>query len=176
METKLISAEFKENLLNVYRGEQFGEAFYATLLAETDDENEVVILAALLQLETEGKARVRPFIIKYGLPAYDNPNSIAGGVETARGLANESWRSKFAAMAAIIKEQGLPQYEGLLEKVIPEEEPEAAELAEFVAAHERVILEVCENVVNGTPNPTSPLDDFLHFPIVSRTRLSNEEI
>tara|TARA_Y100001958_G_C21240397_1_gene567904 strand:- start:479 stop:1009 length:531 start_codon:yes stop_codon:yes gene_type:complete len=175
VETKLISGEFKENLLNVYRGEQFGEAFYATLLAETDDENEVVILAALLQLETEGKARVRPFIVKYGLPAYDNPNSIAGGVETARGLENESWRNKFEAMAAIIREQGLPQYEGLLEKVIPEEEPEAAELAEFVAAHERVILEVCENVVNGTPNPTSPLDDFLHFPIASRTRLSNEE-
>ena len=77
----MISGEFKESLLNIYHGEQFGEAFYAALLAETDDENEKVILAALLQLETEGKARLRPFIVKYGLPAFDDANSIASGVK-----------------------------------------------------------------------------------------------
>ena len=58
------SVEFKESILNVYYGEQFGEAFYAMLLAETDNEIEKLILTALLQLETEGKARVRPFIVK----------------------------------------------------------------------------------------------------------------
>ena len=68
----MVSGEFKESLLNIYHGEQFGEAFYATLLAETDDENEKLILAALLQLETEGKARLSTFIVKYGLPAYDD--------------------------------------------------------------------------------------------------------
>lgn len=171
----MISGELKESLLNIYHGEQFGEAFYATLLAEADDESEKVILAALLQLETEGKARVRPFIVKYGLPAYDNPDSIAGGVKTARRLVNEAWQSKFAAMVDIIKEQGLPEYEGLWEKVCPEEDPEAAELAKFVGAHERVILEVCENVVNGVPNPASPLDDFLNFPIGADSLMSNKE-
>lgn len=171
----MVSFEFKESLLNVYYGEQFGEAFYATLLAETDDDNEKLILTALLQLETEGKARVRPFIVKYGLPAHDNPKSISGGFETAKNLANENWQSKFEAMVAIIKQQGLPEYEGLMEKVNPEEDPEAAELAEFVGAHERVILEVCENVVNGVLNPASPLDDFLHFPISAGSRLLNEE-
>jgi len=172
---RLISADFKESLLNVYHGEQFGEAFYSTLLADTDDDNEKVILAALLQLETEGKARVRPFIVKYGLPAHDNPKSISGGVETAKSLSNENWKSKFEAMVAIIKKQGLPEYEGLKEKVIPEENPEAAELAEFVAAHERVILEVCENVVNGVSKPTSPLDIFLHFPVGERAPSKYEQ-
>ena len=62
-----------------------------------------------------------------------------------------------------------------MEKVNPEEDPEAAELAEFAGAHERVILEVCENVVNGVLNPASPLDDFLHFPISAGSRLLNEE-
>lgn len=171
----MVSGEFKESLLNIYHGEQFGEAFYATLLAETDDENEKLILAALLQLETEGKARLRPFIVKYGLPAYDDSNSIAGGVKTARRLVNEVWQSKFAAMVDIIKEQGLPEYEGLWEKVIPEDDPEAAELAKFVGAHERIILLVCENVVNGVPNPTSPLDNFLHFPISEGSSISNKE-
>ena len=170
----MISGEFKESLLNIYHGEQFGEAFYATL-AEADDKSEKVILAALLQLETEGKAiRSGPFIVKYGLPAYDNPDSIAGGVKTARRLANEAWQSKFAAMVDIITEQGLPEYEGLWEKVSPEEDPEAAELAKFVGAHERVILEVCENVVKGVPNPASPLDDFLNFPIGAHTLMSNK--
>ena len=90
----------------------------------------------------------------------------SGGVKTARRLVNEVWQSKFAAMVDIIKEQGLPEYEGLWEKVIPEDDPEAAELAKFVGAHERIILLVCENVVNKVPNPTSPLDNFLHLQLV----------
>ena len=169
------SVEFKESPLNVYYGEQLGEAFYATLLAETDDDNEKLILTELLQLETEDKARVRPFIVRYGLSAHDNPKSISAGVETAKNLTNKNWKSKFEAMVAIIKQQGLPEYEGLMEKANPEEDPEAAELAKFVGAHERVILEVCENVVNGVLNPASPLDDFLHFPISAGPRLLNEE-
>ena len=78
-------------------------------------------------------------------------------------------------MVAIIKKQGLPEYEGLKDKVIPEDNPEAAELAEFVAAHERVILEVCENVVNGVSKPTSPLDIFLHFPVGERAPSKYEQ-
>ena len=167
------SVEFKESLLNVYYGEQFGEAFYATPLAETDDDNEKLVLTTPVQLETEGKAIVRPFIVRYGLPAHDNPKSISAGVETANNLANENWRSKFEAMASSIKEQGLPKYEGLMEKVNSEEGPEAGELAEFVCAHERVNLEVCENVVNGVLNPASPLYDFLRFPIYACPRALN---
>tara|TARA_B100000886_G_scaffold227406_1_gene158528 strand:- start:718 stop:849 length:132 start_codon:yes stop_codon:yes gene_type:complete len=34
----LSSVEFKESLLNVYYGEQFGEAFNTKLFAETDDD------------------------------------------------------------------------------------------------------------------------------------------
>ena len=168
------TVEFKKSLLNIYYCEQSGEAFYATLLAETDDDNEDLILPALLQLKTEGKAGVRPFIIKYGLLAHDNPKSISGGVETANKLANGNWRSKFEAMVAIIKQQGLPKYEGPMEKVNIEEDLEATKLAQFVDAHERVILQVCE-IVNGILNPASPLDDFLRFPISSGPRLLNEE-
>ena len=169
------SVEFRESLLNVYYGEQFGEAFYATLLAETENEIEKLILTTLLQLETEGKARVRPFIVKYGLPAHDNPKSISGGVETAKNLANENWQSKFEAMVFINNEQGLPEHEGLMEKVNPEEDLEAIELAEFVGAHERVILGMYENVVNRVLNPAGPLDDFLRFPISAGPRVLNEE-
>ena len=167
------SVEFKESPLKVYYGEQFGEALYATLLAETDDDNEKLILTALLQLETEGKAGARPFIVKHGLPAYDNPKSISAGVETSKNIANENWQSKFEAMVFINNEQGLPEYEGLMEKVNPEEDLEAIELEEFFGAHERVIQGVCENVVNGVLNPAGPLDDFLRFPISAGPRVLN---
>ena len=168
------TVEFKESLLDVYYGEQFGETLYATLLAETDYDNEKLILTALLQLETEGRARVWPFIFRYGLPARDNPQSISAGVEIAMNLSNENWQSKFEAMVNI-KEQRLPKYEGLMEEVNPEKGPEAVELAEVVGAYDRVIPEVCENVIIGAPNPASHLADFLHFPIRAGPRLLNEE-
>ena len=74
-----------------------------------------------------------------------------------------------------IKEQRLPKYEGLMEEVNPEKGPEAGELAEVVGAYDRVIREVCENVVIGAPYPGSHLADFLHFPISAGPCLLNEE-
>lgn len=166
----MVSDAFKKSLLNIYYGEQFGEAFYATLLADATDENECAILAALLQLETEGKAKVRPLLAKYGLPLHDNPATIQSGVEMAQNMAKEDWQTKFKMMSAIIKEQGLPEYEGLIAKLSPDQDDEAAAFAAFIGEHERLILQVCENVVQSVPNPTAPLDDFLHFPLGSKTQ------
>ena len=109
----MIGQEFSKALHNVYKGEQFGEAFFNRLLPTAENQMQKYILGSLLQLETEGKLVMRPLILKLGLPLADDENAIAEGESAAQAMMDLSWTDKFFAMASIIREQGLPQYEAL---------------------------------------------------------------
>lgn len=163
----MVSDTYRDSLLGVYHGEQFGEAFLATLLKFTENDEQDFILGSLLQLETEGKAKVRPLLARLGASLEDDPKSIERGVRMACDMSQMGWQDKFKAMAAGIKEHGLPQYEALMEMDFADEDAEAYQTALFIGEHERVILQVCENIVADTPNPTLPLADFLDFPLSS---------
>lgn len=163
----MVNDTFKDSLLGVYHGEQFGEAFFASLLQFAENDQQHFILGALLQLETEGKAKVRPLLARLGASLANDPKSIERGVRMARDMNEMGWQDKFKAMAVGIKENGLPQYEALMGMVSADEDAEAYEIARFIGEHERVILQVCENIIAETPNPTLPLADFLDFPLSS---------
>jgi len=161
----MVSNAFKDSLLEVYHGEQFGEAFFSTLLQHAENNEQSGILGALLQLETEGKVKLRPLLARLGLPLNDDAKSIARGISMAETMLNTPWTEKFSAMADGIKAHGLPQYEALVDMVAADDDAEAHQVASFIGAHERVILKVCENIVSGEPDPASPLATFLDFPL-----------
>lgn len=161
----MVSNAFKDSLLEVYYGEQFGEAFFSTLLQHAENDEQSCILGALLQLETEGKVKVRPLLARLGLPLNDDAKSIARGVSMAETMLNTPWTEKFSAMADGIKAHGLPQYEALADMVSADDDAEAHQVASFIGAHERVILQVCENIAAGAPDPAAPLATFLDFPL-----------
>ncbi len=161
----MANQKFKDALLEIYHGEQLGEAFFSTLLQEAENDHQHYILGALLQLETEGKAKIRPVLVRYGLSLSDNTQSIAEGVKSAQEMQAMPWSEKFAAMAAYVKAQALPQYEALAGMVGEDEDEEARQIAHFLGEHERRVLAVAENVVAGDNDPAAVLMDFLHFPL-----------
>ena len=63
----MVRPAFLEALQDVYHGEQFGEAFFEALLPHAVDHEQRYILGSLLQLESEGKAIMRPVLTKLGL-------------------------------------------------------------------------------------------------------------
>ena len=77
-----------------------------------------------------------------------------------------SWTNKFFAIASIIREQGLPQYEAPAGMVSAEKEKAAYDLALFMGEHERVVLAAAENMVAGKKDPMAPLAKILNFPLV----------
>jgi len=107
----MASQEFRESLLEVYYGEQFGEAVFETLLQFAEDDEQRYVMGSLLQLETEARARMRPVLVKLGLSIADNPDSRASGVEAANAIGAMGWLEKFAVMVEGIKSSGLPKYE-----------------------------------------------------------------
>jgi hypothetical protein len=161
----MVSRIFSDALLSVYHGEQFGEAFFESLLPNAENEEQRYILGSLLQLESEGKAVMRPVLTKLGLPLDEDPDSRPRGLAGAQTLSEMPWRDMFAAMATGIRAKGLPQYEELTTLVSAEDDSEAYALANFMGAHERAVLAVAENIAGGKPNPIEPVIEILHFPL-----------
>ena len=162
----MVTRVFKEALLDVYHGEQFGEAFFEALLPHAEDDEQRYILGSLLQLESEGKAVMRPVLAKLELSLDEDPGSRPRGITSSDMLRDMPWSDKFAAMAKGIRAKGLPQYEELARLVTADEDSEAFALAEFMGKHERAILAASENIALGQQDPILPVTNILHFPLI----------
>lgn len=161
------NSEFAENLLGVYHGEQLGEVLFSTMLQSAENDEQHFILASLMQLETEGKAVMRPVLARLNMSLADNSDAIAEGATVARSMTSMSWTDKFAAMASAVRDVYLPKYEELQGLMSADEDAAAHKLAVFMGEHERVVLAVFENVAAGKSEPTAPLSTFLHFPLAA---------
>lgn len=162
----MVSPKFREALLEVYHGEQFGEAIFEALLLHAQGDEQRYLLGSLLQLESEGKAVMRPVLAKLGLSLDEDPGSRPKGVSSSAALKEMPWNEKFAAMARGIRKKGLPQYEELARLVSAEEDADGFALATFMGKHERAILEASENIAAGRPDPIAPVAQILHFPLI----------
>lgn len=162
----MVSPAFENALLEIYRGEQFGEGFFEALPEQADVPNQAYVLGSLLQLETEGKAIVRPLLSKLGLPLNTDATSKENGIAAARSMRNLSWRDRFSAMAAGIRASGLPRYEALSNMLSPDDEDDVVQLAKFVAQHERAVLSVAEALAAEDPDALAALREILVFPLI----------
>ena len=161
----MVSQDFKQALADIYRGEQVGEIIFENALQQAENKEQRYILGTMLQLETEGKALMRPVVSKLGLSLGVHPDAESEGLAGADGISGLAWTEKFSAMANAIDRVYLPRYEALATLVTEEEDSEAFKLATFMGAHERSILRACQNVVSGAPQPMAPVVDLLNFPL-----------
>ena len=59
--------KFKEGFVSLYQGEILGEVLFDQMLYIFEDQDIQYKIFVLLQLETEAKARLRPYIVSLGL-------------------------------------------------------------------------------------------------------------
>ena len=156
---------FRECLIDVYRGEVAGEAVFGGMLGKAEDVQQRYVLGSLFQLETEGKAIIRPLLMRLDLSMLEDPEGRAGGVSGADGLNALPWAERFGAIQEIVKANYLPRYLELATLVSADEDPEAARIATFMGRHERAVVEVAANVLAGKPDPVAPVAALLTFPL-----------
>jgi hypothetical protein len=161
----MVSNDFKECLLDVYQGEQTGEVAFELMLHGAEDNEQRYILGSLMQLETEGKAIIRPILLKCGLSMLDIPDSRSNGANAANQMNQMPWAERFAATAELVKSNFLPRYEELATLVSLEEDPDAFKVANFMGDHERALIATSEKIALGDANPTAPVVELLHFPL-----------
>jgi len=84
----------------MYQGEVFGEALLNAYVELEEDPDRLFKWATLLQLETETKARLRPFMVRLGLSVAqaDMRAAIAGYVSA---FTSKSWRQHMEEVATL---------------------------------------------------------------------------
>ena len=93
---------YPDCLRDLYESEIFGEAVFLALVPMAKNPREQYQLGTLLQLETETKARLRPFLFAHGL-SLDETMDLAPGVELAvAGYQGLSWTEFGAANIPIV--------------------------------------------------------------------------
>ncbi len=97
----------------LYESEIFGEAVFLALVAIARNPREKYQLGTLLQLETETKARLRPFLFQYGISLDENMD-LAGVPVAIEGYQALSW-PEFAAVNIPVVQGFLSRFEAIFE-------------------------------------------------------------
>ena len=161
----MISSSFQACLSDVYKGEILGESAFDQMLLGAVDSEQIYILGSLLQFETEGKAILRPLLVRLGLPIFEDPESKQAGSAGGNELNGLPWIERFGSLGDIVRTQYLPRYLELATLISAEDEPEAARVAAFMGRHESALVAVADNVVAGNLDPIAPVVALLNFPL-----------
>ena len=159
-----MNKKFKECLSEVYLGEQAGEMIFDSLLTMSEDDDQRYIFSNMLQLETEGKAIMRPLLVKLGIPIEENITLRNQGLEMAESFKGITFKEQFENIYQSVKNYYLPQYEEL-STLVDEEDAEACFIANFMGEHERSILLAADNIITDKQDPIKPVRDLLRFPL-----------
>lgn len=144
-----------------YQGEQIGEAASSFFLAREMDPERRYKWATLLQLETETKARLRPFLVRLGLGVEQTDISaqVAGFTEAA---AEKSWLETMRDIAGIT-DFYLEKFRAI-ESAAPDGEERG--MARLMVAHETAINNFAKREIAGdSANSVADMVAQLQWPL-----------
>lgn len=118
----------------LYESEIFGETAALALIEVAKDERDRYHFGTLLQLETETKARLRPFLARHGIPLVEKMD--LGDVD---GMVAAYQTSSFQEFAGAIK-QVVQNYLSRFKEIVHAGPVEDRDVLESMVRHESAIL------------------------------------
>jgi hypothetical protein len=143
-----------------YQGEVLGEAVFTCYAALETDAARRRKWAVCLQLETETKARLRPFLMRLGLGLA--PDDVAARVaEFGKAYATKSWRQHMEEVVAIT-DFFLEKFRAI-EEAAPDDE---RDMARSMVIHESALNKFGRLELAGdTQNSLADVVAQLHWPL-----------
>jgi hypothetical protein len=135
---------FLDELRELYDGELLGEAFFERLLQNFDNTEWQYKLTTALQLETETKARLRPYLFHAGIQLNENGQARSAGLELAMSFDGLSWVATMKKLVDIL-EPAVNRYKHILASA----PPNYRELASDMLVHEESLLAFVELELKG---------------------------
>jgi hypothetical protein len=145
---------------DLYESEIFGEAVFLALVEIAKNPREKYQLGTLLQLETETKARLRPFLFHHAL-SLDETMDLAGVAVAVEGYQALNW-PVFAAANIPVVQGFLSRFESILELGPTEDKRILQSMVNHEAAILRWVTMESESITDGS------LDDVvaqLQYPL-----------
>jgi hypothetical protein len=147
----------------LYESEIFGEAIALALVKVARSERDAYHLGTLLQLETETKARLRPFLSKHGI-SLDEDMEISGIEDMVTAYENTTWQAFVGGLIPVV-ETFLDRFREIMELGREEDQ----EMLDSMVQHEAAILKWLQDEQAG-PSASS-LDAMvaqLNYPLPER--------
>lgn len=153
--------DYRTALAEQYLGEVSGEAFFSRLLAQFSAPRQRHVLASMLQLETETKARLRPAVAALGIDPVEADAARATGASNAAQLQGLDWAAAMAALA-----DRLVPFTHRYREIADLAPPEFRALADAMVTHEQILLALARGEAGGNSNAAlDALERHLMFPL-----------
>jgi hypothetical protein len=155
--------DYPQCIRELYESEILGEQISLALLREAKSDRDKYHIGTLLQLETETKARLRPFLHKYGMSLEEEAD--ASGLDDFVGAYKTMSWQEFATFLKEPVQSFLERFEEIAAATPPEDRP----IVQSMVDHEAAILRWA-TLESAGPNDDS-LDAMiaqLKFPLVAQ--------
>lgn len=154
--------EQRAGLQELYQGEVIGEAVFDAMLHHLDGDRQRYVVATMLQLETETKARLRQHAAVRGLDLAEDPEQRKAGEGLAAQLASVTWQEKMEVLHDILAGTYVPRYREIAAAAAPED----AEVTAYMVEHETSLLAVTERELAGdTATSVARILPQLRYPL-----------
>jgi len=144
----MIDNAYLKGVAELYQGELLGEVVFDQLLRTIEDNEQRYELATMLRLESETKARLRPWVLRRGLDLREDSTFRAQGLASAEMMAPLPWREKINALYESLRDQFIPRHKEIAAMAPPED----AEIAASMVEHESTLLEMARREVSESAN------------------------
>jgi hypothetical protein len=143
----LSRSEYLERVMEVYQGEVHGEGLFSRMAALATTAERRRKFENLLQLESEAKVRLRPFLARLGLSVVEDESSRASGRELGEQLAAQPWEVLLKTFLADI-DRYISRYQALADAApAADREP-----LQFMVEHERALSAFLKQELAGQPD------------------------
>jgi hypothetical protein len=155
----MTTAQYPGCIQELYQSEVTGEAGFLALVALSRNEFDKYHLATVLQLETETKARLRPLMLKYGLPLEEqaDPAQTAGFVAAYQ---ENSWHEFLASLRPLV-DSVVARFEEIAEAGSPEDQ----DVLQSMVTHEQSFVIWIERELAGQSDSLGAVIEQLQFPL-----------
>jgi hypothetical protein len=161
MDSKLMSdLEYPACINELYQSEVLGEQAFLALLAAAKNEREKYHFGTFLQLESETKVRLRPFLQKYGMEFVESQEA---GEEVAGFVAlyqQSSWQEFIAAFKPIVD-----QFLARFEEIAAAGPAEDQGVLQSMITHEKSFVHWIENELAGDEGSLDAAISQLQYPL-----------
>ena len=136
--------EYPTCINELYQSEVLGEQVFLALLAVASNEREKYHFGTLLQLESETKVRLRPFLQKYDMKIEENAESAEQVAGFVAMYQESSWLDFLAALKPVVE-----HYVGRFEEIANAGPEQDQEVLQFMIKHEQSFVHWIERETMG---------------------------
>ena len=164
----MADSDFLKGVMELYQGEILGEVLFTGLLPAAEDDDQRYKLGTMLQLESETKARLRPWLFRHRLDLSEDAAVRAEGVSLAENLRPMKWLDKMTVIHDALRDRFIPRFKEIAAMAPAEDR----EMAQSMVEHESALFEMARReIASMTDRSADPVVALLKFPLpLPRTR------